>query len=66
MNVQRILVPIDGSELSLRAADTAVELARHFGASITFLTVVEPPEVRSDYVSKAALVRCPLNTPSGG
>src|SRR4051812_5739415 len=54
MNVRQILVPIDGSEVSLAAADTAAELAQRLGASITLLTVVEPPEAISDYVSKTA------------
>jgi nucleotide-binding universal stress UspA family protein len=55
MNVGQILVPIDGSELSLAAADAAVELAQCLGASVTLLAVVEPPEAISDYVSKTAL-----------
>lgn len=55
MNVRQILVPIDGSELSLAAADTAGELAQHLGASVTLLTVIEPPEALSDYVSKTAM-----------
>ena len=38
----RILVPTDGSELSLRAAQGAVEMAHRIGARIVALTVVEP------------------------
>ena len=55
MNVRQILVPIDGSELSLKAADAAAELGQRLSASVTLLTVVEPPETMSDYVSKTAL-----------
>jgi len=55
MNVRQILVPVDGSDLSLAAADAAAELARPLGASVTLLTVAEPPEAMSDYVSKTAL-----------
>jgi nucleotide-binding universal stress UspA family protein len=36
---QRILVPVDGSEHSLRAVDAAAELARKFGGSLLLLTV---------------------------
>lgn len=38
--LSRILVPIDGSETSLRAANTAVDLAKRYGASITILHVI--------------------------
>jgi nucleotide-binding universal stress UspA family protein len=39
---RRILVPTDGSELSLRAARGAAELAGRVGAKIVALTVIEP------------------------
>jgi nucleotide-binding universal stress UspA family protein len=55
MEIRSILVPIDGSELSLKAADEAAELARHLNAEITLFTVVEPPEVAATYVSREAL-----------
>jgi nucleotide-binding universal stress UspA family protein len=44
MQIRRVLVPIDGSDLSLKAADAAAELARRFDARITLLTAVDPPE----------------------
>lgn len=53
--VGRILVPVDGSELSLRAAEAAAELAGRMGASVTLLTAVEPPAVAGEYVSEAVL-----------
>jgi nucleotide-binding universal stress UspA family protein len=53
--VARILVPVDGSELSLRAAEAAAELAARMGASVTLLTAVEPPVVAAEYVSEAVL-----------
>jgi len=39
---RRILAPIDGSELSQEAVAHAVKLAAATGASIAFLTVLEP------------------------
>jgi nucleotide-binding universal stress UspA family protein len=41
---QHILVPLDGSELSKKAADTSLELARKLGARITgFVAEPMPP-----------------------
>jgi nucleotide-binding universal stress UspA family protein len=37
-----ILVPTDGSELSAKATQTAVDLAKRLGARISAVTVVEP------------------------
>ncbi len=39
---RRILVPIDGSENSLRALDVAVDFAKRYGSKLTVLYVVEP------------------------
>ncbi len=39
---KRILVPVDGSELSTRAAKTAIALAKEQGATIVFLHVTRP------------------------
>jgi nucleotide-binding universal stress UspA family protein len=39
---KRILVPVDGSELSTRAAKTAMTLAREHGASLVLLHVTLP------------------------
>lgn len=39
---KHLLVPIDGSELSLRAVQQAVKLARTLGARITLFTAVQP------------------------
>jgi universal stress protein A len=55
MPIQKILVPTDGSELSLQAADLAAELARGAGARITLLTAIEPPEATRAYISADAL-----------
>src|ERR1051326_8313790 len=55
MDISRILVPIDGSLLSLRAAEVAGGLATRFGAAITLQTVVDPPESAKSYVSETAL-----------
>jgi len=45
--MKKILVPIDGSDASRAAAETAVELAKNCGSEITFLTVVE---IRHEFV----------------
>lgn len=39
---KRLLVPVDGSELSLKALDGAIEFAKYLGASVVVMTVVEP------------------------
>ncbi len=39
--MKKILVAIDGSDLSKKAAEQAVALARAFNGDITFLTIVE-------------------------
>ena len=39
---KRILLPVDGSELSLRAVDTGIELAARLGASVYAFHVIAP------------------------
>lgn len=39
---KRILLPVDGSELSLRAIDTGIELAARLGASVYAFHVIAP------------------------
>ncbi|KNZ40865.1 universal stress protein [Acetobacterium bakii] len=39
--MKKILVPIDGSDISLKAADEAIELAMKFGSEVTFFSVAE-------------------------
>ena len=61
--LQKILVPTDGSELSLRAAKGAVELAARLQSHIVGVTVVEPyayaslseyrPETIAEYEQRA-------------
>jgi nucleotide-binding universal stress UspA family protein len=68
--IKKILLPTDGSELSKKAIDGAVDLASKVGASIVGITVVEPysysslseyrPESFDDYearMEKAAMER---------
>jgi nucleotide-binding universal stress UspA family protein len=43
--MKKILVPIDGSVPSQNAATKAVELARHYGSEIKFLTVAKVPDI---------------------
>jgi universal stress protein A len=42
MLINRILIPIDFSEVSLQALDYAVELGKPFGAELVVIHVVEP------------------------
>ncbi len=46
--LRRILVPVDFSETSRLAVQTAMQLGAHFGASIDLLHVWEPPQLRPD------------------
>jgi len=43
-NLNQILVPLDGSELSEKSLETAFTLAKLSGAKITFLRVLRPVE----------------------
>jgi nucleotide-binding universal stress UspA family protein len=55
MAIEKILVPFDISEYSLDASNEAIELAKSFGASITFIHIVEPdPHSDSLYDWQAA------------
>lgn len=38
MNVKLILLPVDGSPHSMRAAEAAIEIAKHFGSEIVLLS----------------------------
>ncbi len=41
--MKKILVPVDGSKTSQKAAEHAVLLAKHFDSEINFITVVKKP-----------------------
>jgi nucleotide-binding universal stress UspA family protein len=41
--LSKLLVPVDGSENSLRALDHAIYLAKKTGANITAMNVIENP-----------------------
>lgn len=41
--MKKILVPVDGSKTSQKAAERAVLLAKHFDSEINFITVVKKP-----------------------
>lgn len=43
-NPRHVIAAVDGSEHSVTAARTAVEIARDASAKLTFITVVRPPE----------------------
>lgn len=48
MSINKILVPIDGSAASKKAAEKAIEFAGKSGSTITFLTVVTIPNMHLD------------------
>jgi nucleotide-binding universal stress UspA family protein len=53
--IDRLLVPLDGSELSNRALPTAIDLASRFQAELHLLRVVEPlPTDQTGYLPDAA------------
>lgn len=43
-NISNVVIGVDGSDGSRRAADHAVAIARHWGASLKLVTVVRTPE----------------------
>jgi nucleotide-binding universal stress UspA family protein len=55
MEIRHILVPVDGSDLSLQAVEAAGSIARRFGAQVTLLTALEPPETVRAYMSEDAV-----------
>jgi len=52
--ISKILVPIDGSKVSQKAAKYAVELAKQTGASLTLLSVIDKRFIVGQAVSSAA------------
>lgn len=46
--MKKILVPIDGSAASRKAADTAIETAKEKSAELTFIYVVNIPDIMTD------------------
>lgn len=57
MAYQRILVPVDGSELTERAIAGSIELARQLGASITGFVAEPLPPIPASPRSQALLER---------
>ncbi|WP_422484949.1 universal stress protein [Gudongella sp. DL1XJH-153] len=43
--MNRILVPVDGSPASMKAALMAIDIAKTYGSEITFFSVVRRPEL---------------------
>lgn len=55
---QRILLPLDGSEMAEQALPYAVAQSVHFGATLILLRVIEPfPHVRGMSLSDLAAIR---------
>jgi nucleotide-binding universal stress UspA family protein len=52
--ITKILVPIDGSKMSHKAAKYAVELAKQAGASLTLLSVIDKRFIVEQAVSASA------------
>ena len=48
---KKILVPVDGSEGSWRALDTAVELGKKFGGELHVINVIQP------YITPTAMTK---------
>ena len=44
-DVKKILVPVDGSDASKKAAEKAIEIARKYGSDITFVSVATTPDM---------------------
>ena len=47
MEIERILVAVDGSEQSIRAATMAVNIAKKTGARLTFISIAELSDIPS-------------------
>lgn len=52
--IAKILVPLDGSKVSHKAAKYAIELAKQTGASLTLLSVIDNRFVLNQTISSAA------------
>ncbi len=52
MKLNRILFPTDFAELSLRAREYVVSLAKHYGASVYILHAIEPVELYEEEVDE--------------
>jgi nucleotide-binding universal stress UspA family protein len=52
--IRKILVPVDGSKVSRKAAHYAVELAKDTGASVMLLSVIDTRFIVSQAVSASA------------
>ena len=51
--MKRVLVAFDGSDSATRAFDFGLELAAKFGAELSVLAVVRPPELPEDVETEA-------------
>ncbi len=49
--MKRILVPVDGSPASMKAALMAIDIAKTYGSKITFFSVVRRPELIGTAIS---------------
>jgi nucleotide-binding universal stress UspA family protein len=54
---QRILVPSDGSEHSLRAAEYALDMARKYSAKVTVFVVAEYKHIAEAHLPEAVAAR---------
>lgn len=58
MSYQNILVPVDGSEISLSAVKKAAQIAQAFGSQLTLISLVtEDPFVDADFYYPSPLMK---------
>jgi nucleotide-binding universal stress UspA family protein len=54
---KHILLPCDGAELSLKAVDEGIKLAKALGSNMTLITVIAPYSMNVPHVAGAHLIR---------
>jgi nucleotide-binding universal stress UspA family protein len=53
---QKILVPVDGSDFSIKAVENAVAIAEKFNSTVDLLAVIEIPTDKNVVVSEVGIV----------
>ena len=53
--IKKILLAYDGSEAAKKALDSALDLARKYGAELYVLTVAQPPDFGEDVETEAII-----------
>ena len=55
--LKKIVVPVDGSENSMRAVDYALEIGKKFESELTVVNVVPPPDQVNEIMNKLGAAR---------